>query len=247
MQKTAIIVITHKRPIRILERCLLSIVRQQYKNFDCFVIDDCKSKEVKELTDNYGFIYKGVSKCSQAAAWAYGLSLARHYEYIKFVHDDDWISEWNIKDSVEVLDRFKDCNLVINAASARLPGSDTVFYMKGNIQIPKKDFIKTCLTVGNGGLPESPSTIMVRNYTDIRMLRGHDVKHFGNTVESWAEKVYFNDLLFIIEAAKSNKSVVMIDRINTFFGTDADSITLTAGDKVSQARAWFRVNYKKIK
>lgn len=86
---------------RYLEKCIISIIRQEYTNFELILVDDGSIDRSPELCDNYANIDKRIRVIHQINA---GVSIARNNgikistgDYIVFVDADDSLMPHSIK------------------------------------------------------------------------------------------------------------------------------------------------------
>ena len=100
--KVSCIVTTYERPIEILKKAIMSIVKQTYYNFEILIVND--SPKNIELSNKIKYLVKQIKDeyCIEITYLSYeknmGANYARNYgikfssgEYIAFLDDDD---EW---------------------------------------------------------------------------------------------------------------------------------------------------------
>lgn len=85
-----------------LEKCILSIINQTYKDFELIIIDDGSTDGSSLICDKYKekdnrIKLSHVSNCGTSAARNIGIKLAKG-DYITFIDNDDY---WNSKDCLE--------------------------------------------------------------------------------------------------------------------------------------------------
>lgn len=79
-----------------LEKCLISIINQSYKNIEIILIDDCSKDHSLEICKNYVLkderiiLIKQQKNSGQVDSYIKGLKMARG-ESIMFIDSDDWI------------------------------------------------------------------------------------------------------------------------------------------------------------
>lgn len=73
-----------------IDRCLDSIMKQTYKNYDVIVIDDCSTDNSVEIIEKYPItFFQAKEKAFNGGARNMGISLATG-DYILFLDSDDW-------------------------------------------------------------------------------------------------------------------------------------------------------------
>ena len=73
-----------------LDKCLESIMKQTYKNYDVIVIDDCSTDNSVEIIEKYPVaLFQAKEKAFNGGARNMGISLATG-DYILFLDSDDW-------------------------------------------------------------------------------------------------------------------------------------------------------------
>ena len=81
-----------------LEKCILSILAQTYKNFELILVDDASPDSCPEICDRYANIDQRIRvlHCKKngglSAARNIGIEAARG-KWITFVDSDDWVSQ----------------------------------------------------------------------------------------------------------------------------------------------------------
>lgn len=127
-----------------IEKCLYSILSQNYQNWECIIINDCSSDNSKELACN--FIQKDTRFSYIENTTNLGLSLTRNKgidiakgEYICFIDADDWI-EPNFL--TFFIDNIQDSNTLIVQDIVKDYNSHTVVktqdYINKEFLLPKE-------------------------------------------------------------------------------------------------------------
>lgn len=98
MKKAALISVcvpAYKRPENI-KRLLQSLAQQTFTDFEVIITDDSPDNSVYEVLPEYEQLniryFKNTPSLGTPANWNYGIAQARG-EWIKVIHDDDWLSE----------------------------------------------------------------------------------------------------------------------------------------------------------
>lgn len=134
MPKLSIIVPVYNAE-KVIERCIDSIINQDYEDYEAIVIDDGSTDNSPNILDEYAKKYDyikvihkentGVSDTRNT-----GLKLAKG-KYIQFIDCDDWLNEVAMKSLVRVMEDTN-CDLVV-ADFYRVIGNN--ISRKGNINI----------------------------------------------------------------------------------------------------------------
>lgn len=80
-----------------IDKCLASILRQTFKNFECIIIDDCSPDNSNAIIDKYVKLdqrFKVIHQKNMGVSVARntGLDIAKG-DYIIFVDSDDYIAD----------------------------------------------------------------------------------------------------------------------------------------------------------
>jgi glycosyltransferase involved in cell wall biosynthesis len=95
--KISICIPAYKRPEN-LQRLLISIDRQTFKDYELVITDDSPDDSVKKTVSQFSELpisyFKNERSLGTPANWNRAISLAKG-EWIKLMHDDDWFSNEN--------------------------------------------------------------------------------------------------------------------------------------------------------
>ncbi len=92
-----------------IERCVLSIINQSYKNIEIIIIDDCSTdnspKKVEQLNEKFKNILflKSKKNSGPGGARNEGMKYARG-KYITFLDSDDWIDGFAYKKMISLME-----------------------------------------------------------------------------------------------------------------------------------------------
>jgi len=251
MDKVDCLVISHNRP-QTLRRCVESLRKAADAALDkaIFVIhvqDDSTEgyEEIKLICEQNGAVLHHTAPMCNAEAWDAGLAHCNG-QYIKILFDDDWVDENYFLATVPTLQHITDANLVITAANVIFEDRNPLLlyaFKEGVNCITSEEFVDNCKGY-NRVFPESPSVCLFRNTGNNVRIRYKEFE--GSKLEDAARRVYFNDLLMLIDVARSNKIVAFIGHPFVYLGTDAESLTLTKPEAVGNARLIFQKEYSGI-
>lgn len=94
-----------------LDACILSVVTQSYKNFECILIDDGSTDGSSEVCDDLAEKDKRIKVVHQknqgvSSARNVGIKFSRG-EYIAFIDSDDWVEKDYLSDMFNSMERTK--------------------------------------------------------------------------------------------------------------------------------------------
>lgn len=238
MSKVSVLINSHNRPEG-LRRSLKSLESQTYKDFEVVICDDSIDQDaIKTVIDaykNFNIKCYYVSSCGAAEALQEALRFSSpDSEYVKVLHDDDYLDIQSLKLSVQALENNPDCNVVINRALIRYPKEDKEYYNFGNdiVKISSKEYENALLT----GEPfQSPVCCLFRKHSDFRFFWKYD----NTDLREFARRTGVGtDIQVAIESALSNENVLFIPRILSFLCTDMDSCTQTTNNIAQYYKLW---------
>jgi glycosyltransferase involved in cell wall biosynthesis len=97
LKKISICIPAYKRPEN-LQRLLISIAAQTFKDYEIIITDDSPDDSVKKMVDQFSELpisyFKNENSLGTPANWNRAISLAKG-EWIKLMHDDDWFQNEN--------------------------------------------------------------------------------------------------------------------------------------------------------
>jgi glycosyltransferase involved in cell wall biosynthesis len=97
LKKISICIPAYKRPEN-LQRLLISIAAQTFKDYEIIITDDSPDDSVKKMVDQFSerpiSYFKNEKSLGTPANWNRAISLAKG-EWIKLMHDDDWFRTEN--------------------------------------------------------------------------------------------------------------------------------------------------------
>ena len=88
-----------------IEKCILSVLNQTYKNIEIIVIDDGSSDNTRELIKKYDVISIFKENGGVSSARNMGLKIASG-EYITFIDSDDYVSSNYIESIVNIINDY---------------------------------------------------------------------------------------------------------------------------------------------
>ena len=103
-----IIIPVYNTPLDDLERCLNSILEQEYKDYKVYIIDDGSNKETKDFLDNYikdkeKFYIKHIKNGGVSNARNVGIEISNS-KYLTFIDSDDTITKEFFKEAIEIME-----------------------------------------------------------------------------------------------------------------------------------------------
>lgn len=111
-----IIIPVYNTPLVDLERCFNSILKQTFKNYIVYIIDDGSNIETKNYLDNYvkdkkNFIVKHIENNGVSNARNLGIEISNS-EYITFVDADDTIEKTFLSEAYNLI-KDNDLDIII--------------------------------------------------------------------------------------------------------------------------------------
>ncbi|PNK05538.1 glycosyl transferase [Cylindrospermopsis raciborskii S07] len=105
--KVSVIIPTYNRA-DVLNRCLLSLVSQTYKNFEVLVCDDGSTDNTQAIVESFLdklsiYYFKDENFGGPARPRNIGVTHASGY-YLAFLDSDDWWTPWKLEKSVQALE-----------------------------------------------------------------------------------------------------------------------------------------------
>lgn len=115
MEKLSIIIPAYNVELYV-EKCIRSILTQNFQDYRVYVIDDCSTDRtasiVKEFADlDSRIVYlKNLENSGPSVSRNYGMSVSKG-EYLTFVDADDWYSEqYSLQKMVSIMEQLQvDC------------------------------------------------------------------------------------------------------------------------------------------
>lgn len=93
-----------------INRCVNSIIEQEFKDYEILLIDDGSEDSSKDICDEFAEKYEKIKSIhkkneGQASARNYGLSQAIG-KYIIFIDADDWIGQGYLKRAFDIINKY---------------------------------------------------------------------------------------------------------------------------------------------
>ena len=194
-----------------IERCLLSLVQQSFKNIEIIVIDDGSEDMTSEIIDTFGSMDSRLVVIHQqnrgvSAARNKGIEISKG-EYIAFVDSDDYVDENFIFNLHEAITKY-DCD--ISAATIIRKRSKSqkyrVHYTKEKVYKTLEEKIKCC---------DIPRCCYVFG----KLFKAELIKD-----KYFEEGVYFEDILWLPEVIKQANTLVTIPGSTYWYRVNQNSI-----------------------
>ena len=142
-----IIIPVYNTPKSDLERCLSSVLKQTYKNYKVYIIDDGSHDEVKNYLDNYvndkdNFYVKHILNSGVSNARNVGIDISSS-QYLTFLDADDTLVESFLEDAYNLIEK-NNLDLVIGGYNeikndkvykVRKCEPDFYIYSKDNLEL----------------------------------------------------------------------------------------------------------------
>lgn len=171
---------------RYIEKSIKSVLDQSFRDIEIIIVDDGSTDGTANIIKKYNVRYIYQNNKGPSAARNRGIKEAKG-EYISFLDADDIYYPLKIEEQVQILEKFKDVDLVYNAVNV-IDGDDEVLLtLSAEVELDsKEDFYAYCLF--RQPIPCPPS-IMVRRKCFDKVIYPENL-------------VNAEDYFFILEMAK---------------------------------------------
>ena len=241
MSRVSVIIQSHDRPNG-LKRALQSLQMQTFKGFEVLISDDSASEaDIRDVVSGpaaagLDIDMRHTAPCGAAESMreAFGRSSC---EYIKVLHDDDWLTPHSLEQQVAALDTNPDSNVVYGHALISYRERDQLAYVFEDkpVKIPSARWVASYESNGGGPI-QSPVTALYRRHERFRIVWD---EYVNPTLREAARKTGAGtDINLHVDNAGSNEYVVLLSRVVCFLGTDMDSVTQTDPKILSYYAMW---------
>lgn len=231
MPKISVLVQSHNRPEG-LRRALQSLQMQSYRDFEVVVSDDSEDQRARISEVLEGPAATGLRldiNCTAACGAAESMrdAYARASgDYIKILHDDDWLTPHSLQQQAMFLDHHADVNVVYGRAILSFPQLDKLAYawFDKPTKLPSPEWVAQYVKDGAGPI-QSPVAALYRRHDGFRVLWSEFIN--PELREAARKTGAGTDVSLQVDNASSNESVVITPWLACFMGTDMHSITQT--------------------
>ena len=247
MPRISVIVQSHNRP-QGLRRALLSLQMQSFRDFEVVISDDSVTMQeaVQEVlagpaAAGLDIRFRMTAPCGAAESMreAFGRSTG---EYIKILHDDDWLTPFSLEHQALVLDANTDANVVYGQAVLcqglkRPSAHDKLLYTfaEDMAKVASANWVSSYEQTGHGPI-QSPVAALYRRHDRFRIV--WDEYLDPDLREAARRTGAGTDVNLQVDNAGSNQYIVLIPRIVCFMGLDMQSTTHTDPDIKSYYALW---------
>lgn len=215
-----------------IEKCILSIVNQTYKDLEIIVVNDGSNDNSGIILDKLAEKYEkikvihkpngGVSSARNA-----GLEVAKG-KYIGFVDGDDWLEPNTYEEMINVM---VESNSNICYAASRYDGEDITKWYFGPFSKVEKNFMLRNFAAGTG-IAHVGTTV-------------YEKQIIGNT--RFDEKIaYWEDLDFQIRVLNNAETVYLVEKPYYHLVLRSDSATAVRASKKSLGALKISYNLREI-
>lgn len=206
----------YKRPEN-LDRLLQSISVQKFKNFEIIITDDSLDDSLKKTIQKYNYLpityYENAEPLGTPANWNFAIEKAKG-EWIKLLHDDDWLS------SEDALLQF---------AEATRKGNKFIFSGYANVILSENTIrIVNFPTSKQHILIKEPMILLPKNIIgppSVTMLHRSVALRYDERLK-WRV-----DIDFYIQVIKQQKSFTYIDKPLIHVGISDTQVTVDCLDQ----------------
>ena len=250
--KVSCIVTTYERPIEILKKAIMSIVKQTYDNYEILIVND--SPKNIELSNKIKHLVKLIKNeyCIEITYLSYeknmGANYARNYgikfsngEYVAFLDDDD---EW-LPEKLEIQVPLMDDNVAIVYSNFLI--CDNGKYHKNNlIEVTNKNKIEKILEtnfIGSTSFPLLNKKLLLDagGFDDqlkscqeydlyIRLLKNHNIAYSNKYVGVYSisnDSTYRNNYekFYTSSIYIYNKNIDLFNKYSTIFNINLNNLS----------------------
>ena len=243
-----IVIPVYNTPEEDLKRCFDSVLKQTYKDYKVYIVDDGSKEDVKKFIDIYckdkpNFKVKHIVNGGVSNARNIGINLSKD-EYITFVDSDDTIEKNFLKEAIKILEE-KDLDVIIGGYNEikddkiirvrkSLPGVH--IYEDDKVQL---FFIKLLSgKVGNLN-KEIGDTPTGRIYTRIFKRKSIGSLRFNEDIS------ISEDTLFMIDYTMKNPKIGVVDKVWYNYYKNTYSITSKSKTELREKVREFKKEIKK--
>jgi len=154
-----------------LDRCMESVLRQTFRDFEVILVDDGSPDKCPQMCDEWAKKDNRITVLHQKNQ---GLSAARNHairvakgEYLTFIDSDDWISDTMLEDLLALIQKYHAdmaiCNFIRTDGSAPVPKSQDI----QEAVYTKDEFMKIIMKVnGNRNIHYAWGKLYARKVID---------------------------------------------------------------------------------
>ncbi len=201
-----------------LEKCLESLVRQTYKDFEVICVDDGSTDFTNGILSAFSRIDKRIKFITQKNA---GVSIARNNglalakgQYISFIDSDDWVDENYFESLVNALER-NNCDIAAATIVRKRPNTQKyrVHYTEEVVYKTLQEKLDIC-------------RVPVCCYVWNKLYKAELIKN-----KAFKERTYFEDVLWTPEVLKQANGLVTVPNTNYYYRVTKGSIVKTPSKK----------------
>lgn len=197
------------RRVVYLQRLLESIKNQTFTDFEVIISDDSPDESVRSLVDRYTGLniryFQNSPALGTPANWNSAIRKASG-EWIKLIHDDDWLADENsLKAFAERARQHK--KFIFSAYSNQIEGTHTAEQRKFFPQSWRNRIIRQPMTLLAYNVIGPPSVIMVHHSVkelyDENLKWRVDMEYYIRLLESLGEYDYIDKILVHVGVSES--------------------------------------------
>ncbi|MFZ4479527.1 MAG: glycosyltransferase family 2 protein [Rhodoferax sp.] len=173
--RISVIIQSHNRSEG-LKRALFSLQMQTFKDFEVVISDDSDDKhQILDVLNGpagkgLDIHFRHTEPCGAAQSMREAFDRTR-FEYIKILHDDDWLTPRSFECQMSALNGNQDTNAVYGRAMICYPNEDKIFFTfaEGAVKIPSSQWVSKYEVNGIGPV-QSPVTALYRRHQRFRVM-----------------------------------------------------------------------------
>ena len=181
-----------------IERCIISVQNQTYKNIEHIIVNDGSKDETLKICKKYEDKVHLISKKNEGVSKARNIALSEAQgEYILFVDADDWLEENMCELLVNEIEKEK-CDIVVCGYNNYYENTNKLEPIMLNYSLTNNKGFKELITDENTNFGGFPWNKLIR----------HNIIH-----KNFDEKVhYYENLLFFLENCENDVSFSIVNK-----------------------------------
>lgn len=207
-----------------VERLLLSIEKQSYKDYEVIITDDSDGDEIEKLVQKKEYVryYKNTKRLGATANWNEAIAKSSG-EYVKIMHHDDWFTgENSLKAYADMLEEHAQVGLAFSGSrQIEADGSYDRCISVEDVTLIKQDYRNLYL----GNTIGAPSAVIVR-----RSVLGSEAAD-GQGCITYDEKLtWLVDMEYYMNILKKNPHVTYTTEPLVSIGVGKEQLTESCRD-----------------
>jgi glycosyltransferase involved in cell wall biosynthesis len=238
MPKISVIIQSHERP-QGLRRALRSLQDQTFRDIEVVISDDSRedvAPVVDEFRKSMCIRFRHTTPCGAAESMREAFCRSNG-EYIKILHDDDYLMPRSLEFMARDLDSQSDTNVVYGQAIICYSTYDRLFYNFFNrpTKLPGREWVEKYAQDGFGPI-QTPVAALYRRHPRFRIVWD---EYINASLREAARKTGAGtDINLQVDNAGSNENVIFLPIVGCVLCMDMNSTTETDRNLLSYYEMW---------